>query len=75
MKKKTVWTNQFSEQDAKQVEELLNQGYAVKVGADCIGHTRARMVECEAKQYFQNQGCKEVGIADYDGYIETYYIR
>ena len=74
MKHKTVWTNYFGKSAADQVEELLDQGYAVRVGVDCIGHTRAQMVECDAKAYFKNRGCKEIKIADNYGFTDTYYV-
>lgn len=77
MERKTIFTNQFDEKDAEKVDELLDQGYAVKVEANCMGHTRAWMVECGAKAHFESRGCKPVKLTtrDVDGFEwkETYY--
>ena len=60
MEKATVWTNDFySVKD--EVDKLLAEGKAVRVGADCIGHTRAAMVEGCARAHFEKVGAVEVG--------------
>lgn len=59
MEKVTVWTNDFySVRD--EVDKLLSEGKAVRVGADCIGHTRAAMVESSAKRHFKEIGAVEI---------------
>lgn len=68
MDKITVWTNSFSWGNANgyrdkavyEVDEALASGKAVRVGADCIGHTRAAMVESSSKKYFESIGAVEV---------------
>ena len=68
MEKTTVWTNDFSWGNANgyrspsvnEVDKALAEGKAVRVGADCIGHTRAAMVESQSKRYFENIGAVEV---------------
>lgn len=77
MEKVTVWTNDFSWGNANgyrskavdEVDEALAEGKAVRAGADCIGHTRAAMVEHQAKKYFEKVGATEVD-SDWSG---TYY--
>ena len=43
-----------------EVDEALAEGKAVRVSADCIGHTRAAMVEASARNYFEAVGAVEV---------------
>lgn len=68
MEKVTVWTNSFCwgganeyrDKAVDEVDEALAEGKAVRVGADCIGHTRACMVESSARGYFESIGAVEV---------------
>lgn len=66
MEKVTVWTNDFYWTDSYRqkvhddVDRALADGKAVRVGADCIGHTRAAMVEYQAEKYFEKVGATEV---------------
>lgn len=66
MERVTVWTNDFYWTDSynskvhEEVDALLAEGKAVRVGASCIGHTRAAMVESEAERYFEKIGAVKV---------------
>ena len=44
----------------EEVETALNDGMAVRIGANCIGHTRAAMVQYEAEKLFEELGAKVV---------------
>lgn len=55
MEKIIIWTNQFSSVQLE-VEKELKAGKAVRVGADCIGHTRAQMIANDARKYFESVG-------------------
>lgn len=57
MEKVTVWTNYFDNVRI-QVEELLKSGKAVRVGASCIGHTRAQMVVRDAQKHMEEIGAE-----------------
>lgn len=69
MEQATVWTNDFYFV-RDEVDSLLKEGKAVRVGADCIGHTRAAMVESQAKRYFESVGAVEV---ETDEFGDRYY--
>ena len=77
MEKVTVWTNDFSWGSANgyrseavdEVDEALADGKAVRVGADCIGHTRAAAIEYQSRKYFESVGAEAVE-TDWRG---TYY--
>ena len=70
MEKVTVWTNDFYFVK-DEVDRLLAEGKAVRVGADCIGHTRAAMVEGSAMAHFKKVGVVEV---ESDGWRKWYAI-
>ena len=55
MEKITIWTNYFSSVRLE-VEKELKAGKAVRVAADCIGHTRAQMIADDARKYFESVG-------------------
>lgn len=71
MEKITVWTNYFAGVKPE-VERLLNEGKAVRVGADCIGHTRAWMIKQETKAYMDEVGA-EIYEEDWCGAF--YYLK
>ena len=66
MEKKIVWTNDFYWSDDyrsevhDEVDTALAEGKAVMVSSTCMGHTRAAMVEADARRYFKNVGAVEV---------------
>lgn len=75
MEKVTVHTNDFSWTEnyytKAHIDVLvaLHEGKAVKVAASCIGHTRAAMVEEQAKDFFDHFGA----VAVESNLLGTYY--
>ena len=45
MAKYTLYTNYLSDRDKERLKEELNKGKMVCVSSNCIGHTRAAMVQ------------------------------
>lgn len=62
MEKVTIYTNDFYHNAKKEQEVMkaLKAGKAVRVGASCIGHTRAMMIEKNAEAFFEKIGAKLV---------------
>lgn len=69
MEKVTLGYNYIDDKRKKEIVDNLKDGKAVNVVANCIGHTRAEMVEADAKKIFAEVGAKiaftEHGMFDY----------
>ena len=72
MKKKDLYYNYIGQQQEKEIVQALNDGYAVNVGSSCIGHTRAQMVNDNAKRIFQTAGAK-LAFTEYTPYGSFHY--
>ena len=56
----------------EKVKAALNEGKAVRIDADCIGHTRAMMVHYEAAELFKELGAE---IVEIDLIWGSYYAK
>lgn len=69
MKTKVLYYNYIGEEEEKEIIDALNDGYAVYVGSNCIGHTRAEMVRIQAERIFKKvnavKAFKEHGMFDF----------
>ena len=57
MNKITIWTNDFGSVKLQVMDELKS-GNAVRIGASCIGHTRAQMIENNTQTFMKSIGAK-----------------
>ena len=54
------YTNDLTPFQEAEILKLLHQGYAVRVGSSCLGHTRSRMVELQGQRLFNKLGARRV---------------
>ena len=53
---KDLYFNYIGNEEKAEILKHLNMGEAVRVGSTCIGHTRAEMVDYQAKEFFKEVG-------------------
>lgn len=60
MERFTLYTNYLTDSDKDRLQEELNNGKLVCVSSNCIGHTRAAMVQAQGERYLESIGCVAV---------------
>lgn len=68
-----VATNFFDEKHEREVDRLLEQGYWVFFIANCIGHTRAAMLEEQFERYIEGKYGDVVQAATDECGLHVYY--
>lgn len=58
--KKDYYSNDLTPAEEAEVVRLLNNGYAVRISSDCLGHTRANMVKNQGLNLFSRLGAVRV---------------
>ena len=53
---KDLYFNYIDDKAKEDIMVELLKGEAVRVGSTCIGHTRAEMVDYQAKEFFKEVG-------------------
>ena len=70
---RTVYTlNTWTDEKKAEARSYLEDGYWVRFGSSCIGHTRAKMVERDGLEWAKEEFTGILRIAEREGYGHIY---
>ena len=66
-------SNYYNEKDLNNMIEELDKGNAIKVGIECIGHTRNNMTQEQYKEALYEHYGTELKVVKHTGYCSYEY--